>query len=119
MAVQRKPVSIGNRTLSVSNLDKPLYPGGFTKGQLIDYYTRIAPFMLPHLRNRPVTFKRYPDGVNAPFFFEKKCNVYRPAWVKAQRVDYSGDNKPIEHCMPASAADLAWAGNIAAIELHV
>jgi bifunctional non-homologous end joining protein LigD len=119
MPTVRHPIRIGRHTLSVSNLDKPLYPDGFTKGQLIDYYTRMAPFMLPHLRGRPITFKRFPDGVDGPFFFEKTCNAYRPAWVRTATIRYGADASKVEHCILSTRADLAWAGNLAAIELHV
>lgn len=122
MPSQHHEVKIEGHTLRLSNLDKPLYPGpgpgGFTKGQLIDYYLRIAPHMLEHLRDRPITFKRFPDGVEGDFFFEKNCNRYRPQWVKTSVVGYGEDNKPIEHCMLRSPADLAWAANVAAIEIH-
>jgi bifunctional non-homologous end joining protein LigD len=72
-------VEVEGRRLKLSNLDKVLYPDvGFTKGQVVDYYTRIAPVLLPHLRDRPVTLKRYPNGVHAPFFYEKRCPKHRP-----------------------------------------
>jgi bifunctional non-homologous end joining protein LigD len=118
MPATRTQLRIGSRTLSVSNLDKPLYPGGFTKGQLIDYYVRIAPTMLPHLRGRPVTVKRFPNGVAGPSFFEKHCNVHRPPWIASHEIDYGPRHKPIAHCVFSKQADLAWAAQVAAIELH-
>src|ERR1035441_5146260 len=80
-------VDIEGRHLKISNLDKVLYPqAGFTKGQVIDYYVRIAPVLLPHLRGRPLTMKRYPNGVSRPYFYEKNCPEHRPEWVQTARV---------------------------------
>ena len=81
-AAAAAPVTIAGKRLQFSNLDKPLYPDGFTKGQVIEYYLRIAQVMLPHLRGRAITLKRYPNGSLAPFFFEKNCPVHRPSWIK-------------------------------------
>ena len=83
---KRISVDVAGHTLSLSNLDKVLYPqAGFTKGQVIDYYTRVAPYVLPHLRGRPLTLKRYPNGVDGMFFYEKTCPKHRPSWVKNMR----------------------------------
>ena len=72
-------LTVGDQTLEVSNLDKVLYPeAGFTKAQVIDYYIKAAPYLLPHLQRRPVTLKRYPDGVNGFFFYERHCPAHRP-----------------------------------------
>src|SRR5690349_18299657 len=80
-------LKVGNKTLEVSNLDKVLYPAvGFTKGQVIDYYIQIAPVLLPHLKNRPLTLKRYPNGVDKEFFYEKRCPSHRPAWVRTAHI---------------------------------
>src|SRR5579864_2066780 len=80
-------LTIGARKIELSNLNKVLYPKvGFTKGQVIDYYLRVAPAILPHLKGRPLTLKRYPNGVNAAFFYEKRCPVHRPAWVTTGKV---------------------------------
>jgi len=79
---------VDDRKLQVSNLDKVLYPkADFTKAQVIDYYIRIAPLLLPHLKDRPLTMKRYPDGVERQFFYEKNCPVHRPKWVKTAKVE--------------------------------
>ena len=79
---EKAELIVEGRKLPVSNLNKVLYPkAGFTKGELIDYYIRIAPVLLPHLKDRPLTLKRYPDGVEAEFFYEKNCPAHRPAWV--------------------------------------
>ena len=83
---KKTEILVGQTKLTVSNLDKVLYPAtGFTKGQVIDYYIRIAPALLPHLKNRPITLKRYPDGVDGFFFYEKQCPSHRPDWVKTGR----------------------------------
>src|SRR6267378_2826004 len=109
---------VEGKTLSVSNLDKVLYPEtGFTKGQVIDYYIRIAPHLLPHLKNRPITLKRYPDGVEGFFFYEKKCPSHRPEWVKTANVARSGGGE-INYCMVNDLAALVWAANLADLELH-
>lgn len=111
-------VSVGGRTLSVSNLDKVLYPdAAFTKAEVIDYYVRIAPVLLDHLGDRGITMRRFPDGVDAGSFFEKRCPSHRPEWV--QTADGPGDrNGTIGYCRLSEPAALAWAANLAAIELH-
>lgn len=111
-------VEIGGHTLALSNLDKVLYPeAGFTKGAVIDYYVRIAPVMLPHLADRCVTFRRFPNGVDKQSFFEKRCPSHRPDWVATARGP--GDrSSEIDFCLLEEPAALAWAGNLAALELH-
>jgi bifunctional non-homologous end joining protein LigD len=110
---------VESRKLAVSNLDKVLYPkAGFTKGQLIDYYIRIAPVLLPHLRDRPLTMKRYPNGVEEPFFYEKNCPAHRPTWVKTARVWSESNNRHIDYCLVQDLPTLVWAANLADIELH-
>jgi bifunctional non-homologous end joining protein LigD len=112
-------VQVGDRTLALSNLDKVLYPiPGFTKGQVIDYYARIAPTMLGHLRGRCITFRRYPNGSDQPGFFEKRCASHRPDWVKTALGpgDRGGD---IGYCRLDEPASLVWSANLAALELHV
>ncbi|MEO6712398.1 MAG: non-homologous end-joining DNA ligase [Mycobacteriales bacterium] len=112
-------VRVGNRTLTLSNLDKVLYPAtGFTKGQVIDYYSRIAPVLLPHLKNRPLTMKRYPNGVDGMFFFEKNCPKHRPDWVKTVDIWSKDNGKDISYCTVDSLATLVWAANLADLELH-
>lgn len=114
----RSEVSIAGRTLAVSNLDKVLYPTtGFTKAQVIDYYVRIAPVLLDHLGDRGITMRRFPDGVDAGSFFEKRCPSHRPDWVAV--VDGPGDRGgAIGYCCLSEPASLAWAANLAALELH-
>ena len=83
---KRTEINVAGKTLTVSNLEKVLYPEvGFTKGQVIDYYIRIAPVLLPHLKGRPITLKRYPEGVNGFFFYEKRCPSHRPRGLRKRR----------------------------------
>ncbi|HWK29463.1 MAG TPA: non-homologous end-joining DNA ligase [Solirubrobacter sp.] len=116
---KRLEVAIGETTLSLSNLDKVLYPAdGFTKGQVIDYYTRIAPVLLPHVRDRPLTLKRYPNGVDATHFYEKRCPSHAPAWVQTASV-WSGRNEGnIDYCLCQDLPTLVWLANLADLELH-
>jgi bifunctional non-homologous end joining protein LigD len=112
-------VDIEGRHLKLSNLDKVLYPeAGFTKGQVIDYYVRIAPYLLPHLRGRPLTMKRYPNGVGGMFFYEKNCPTHRPDWVKTTRVWSEGNNRWMDYCLIDDLPTLVWAANLADLELH-
>jgi bifunctional non-homologous end joining protein LigD len=116
---KRLEVAVGDRTLSLSNLDKVLYPrAGFTKGQVIEYYTRIAPVLLPHLRARPLTLKRYPNGVEDKFFYEKRCPAHRPDWVTTTPV-WSGRNEgEIDFCLCEDLPTIVWLANLADLELH-
>jgi bifunctional non-homologous end joining protein LigD len=108
---------VDGRQLSLSNLDKVLYPSGFTKGEVIDYHLRIAPVMVPHLRGRGLTFKRFPNGTDAQGFFEKRCPNHRPEWVPVALGP--GDRRGgVEYCRIEETAALVWAGNMAALELH-
>ncbi len=106
---------IGGRQVRLTNLDKVLYPQvGFTKAEVIDYYLRIAPAMLAHVEGRALTFRRWPNGVDGPSFFEKNCPGHRPDWVRV--VEGPGD---VRSCSLEEAAAFAWAGNQAALEVHV
>ncbi len=119
MASRRVEVEIEGRTLSLSNLDKVLYPkAGFTKAQVIDYYTRIAPVLLPHLRDRPLTLKRYPNGVEGEFFYEKQCPKHRPDWVRTESVWSRHARRTIEFCVTDDLPTLVWTSNLADLELH-
>jgi bifunctional non-homologous end joining protein LigD len=111
-------VDVGGHTLTVTNLDKVLYPeAGFTKGEVIDYYARIAPAMLPHLSDRCLTMKRYPNGVEEASFFEKRCPGHRPDWLRtALGPGNKGDGIP--YCVIDDVGGLVWAANLAALELH-
>ncbi|HXB66205.1 MAG TPA: DNA ligase D [Solirubrobacteraceae bacterium] len=112
-------IEVQGRMLRLSNLDKVLYPAtGFTKGQLIDYYAAIAPFMLPHLAGRPVTLKRYPNGVEQQHFFQKRCPAHRPEWVRTAPVWSEREQESIDYCVIDDLSTLIWVANLAAIELH-
>jgi bifunctional non-homologous end joining protein LigD len=115
-------VEVDGKQLKLSNLDKVFYPEtGFTKGQVIDYYTRAAPALLPHLRGRPLTMKRYPNGVEGKFFYEKECPSHRPPWVKTKRIAARGSTKDrtsINFCVVDDLATLVWAANLADLEMH-
>jgi len=119
----RTVTEVEGHRLTLSNLDKVLYPAvGFTKADVISYYLHVAPVLLPHLAGRPVTFTRYPDGVDAPSFFEKHVKKGMPDWVPTIRVPRNtrGDGAAvIEHVAMDGVASLVWAANLAAIELHV
>jgi bifunctional non-homologous end joining protein LigD len=117
---KKSELNIGGRTLAVSNLEKVLYPkAGFTKAQVIDYYIRVAPVLLPHLKNRPITLKRYPDGVEGFFFYEKQCPSHRPEWVKTTTVpSLRREEKRIDYCVINDLPALVWAANLADLELH-
>jgi bifunctional non-homologous end joining protein LigD len=114
---RRVSVDVEGHELSLSNLDKVMYPEtGFTKGQVIDYYTRIAPAVLPHLRDRPLTRKRYPNGVEGGHFYEKQCPSHRPDWVRSEPVELS--SKTIQFCICDDLPTLVWLANLADLELH-
>ncbi len=119
---QKVPVEVDGRKLVLSNLDKVLYPAaGFTKAQVIDYYQRIAPVMLPHIAGRPVTIKRYPDGVEGKFFFQKNAPAHRPDWVPTARIPSPGSTKSrqtLVYILGGDLPTLIWAANLAALELH-
>jgi len=112
-------VDIEGKHLKLSNLDKILYPAaGFTKGQVIDYYVRIAPVLIPHIAGHPLTLKRYPEGVDHPFFFEKNGPKHRPDWVKTAPIWSEGNNRYVNYILPNDLPTLVWVANLASIELH-
>ncbi len=112
-------VEIQEKRLKLSNLDKVLYPAvGFTKGQVIDYYARIAPVLLPHLAGHPLTLKRYPDGVDGEFFFEKNAPAHRPDWVKTAPIWSRHNRRSINFILAGDLPTLVWLANLAALELH-
>jgi bifunctional non-homologous end joining protein LigD len=114
----KSQLKIGGRTVDVSNLDKVFYPKtGFTKGQVIDYYINISPYLLPHLKGRPITLKRYPNGVEGFFFYEKQIPASHPEWVKTTNVKRK-DGSEINYCVFDSLPVLVWAANLADLELH-
>jgi bifunctional non-homologous end joining protein LigD len=112
-------LNVGGRQVAVSNVDKVFYPEtGFTKGQVIDYYIRISPVLLPHLKDRPLTLKRYPDGVTGGFFYEKRCPPYRPDWVKTAPVWSDRHETEIQFCLANDLPSIVWAANLGDLELH-
>src|SRR6267378_374929 len=112
-------VEVQGRKLSLTNLDKVLYPAtGFTKGQVVDYYVRIAPYLLPHLAGRPLTMKRYPGGVEQEYFFEKNAPLHRPDWVKTAPVWSESNKRTINFLLANDLPTLVWIANLASIELH-
>src|SRR5829696_3433141 len=108
---------VDGRQLPLSNLDKVLYPSGFTKGEVIDYFARVALTAVPHLRDRALTLRRFPNGTDRQGFFEKRCPDHRPTWIPVALGP--GDRKGgIGYCCIQEPAALVWAGNMAALELH-
>ncbi|MDQ7807894.1 non-homologous end-joining DNA ligase [Amycolatopsis sp. A133] len=123
MAGSRITVRVGERQLTLSNLGKVLYPrAGFTKGEVLDYYTRVAPVLLPHIRDRAMTFVRFPDGVDGGSFFEKDVSRHAPGWVRTARLAVGGrgtDPELVSYPLINDLPELVWAANLAALELHV
>jgi bifunctional non-homologous end joining protein LigD len=118
-AKSESALNVKGKTVPVSNLDKIFYPEtGFTKGQVIDYYIRISPVLLPHLKDRPLTLKRYPDGVEGGFFYEKRCPSYRPEWVQTATVWSERHDSEIHYCMANDLPSIVWAANLGDLELH-
>ena len=119
MARETETVEVQGRQLQLSNLNKVLYPkAGFTKAQVIDYFVRIAPVLLPHLEDRPLTLKRYPNGVEGMHFYEKNAPSHRPEWVKTAHIWSAGNNKWMDYVVADEVATLVWLGNLADLELH-
>ncbi len=119
MAGTSSTIEVEGRQIKLTNVDKVLYPAvGFTKAQVIDYFVRIAPVLLPHLKGRPLTMKRYPSGVDAPFFYEKNCPSHRPEWVKTAPVWSDGNNRFMDYCLAEDVSTLVWTANLADLELH-
>ncbi len=119
MSGPKTELEVDGRVLTVSNLQKVLYPkAGFTKAQVIDYYIKVAPVLLPHLKNRPITLKRYPDGVEGFFFYEKQCPSHRPTWMKTTKVPSNREAGHIDYCVMNDLPALVWAANLADLELH-
>ena len=116
-------VQVDGRTLTLTNLAKVLYPEtGFTKAEVLDYYQRVAPALLPHLADRPLTLKRYPEGVDGEAFFQKHVTEHRPDWIRTARIPSEssrGRGTTITYLMVDDLPALIWAGNLAGLELHV
>jgi bifunctional non-homologous end joining protein LigD len=116
--VTKQSLDVHGTKVEVTNLKKIFYPkAGFTKGDVIDYYVRISSVLLPHLKDRPITLKRYPDGVEGIFFYEKECPAHRPKWVKTTKVAKS-EGGQINYCVINDLPSLIWAANLADLELH-
>jgi bifunctional non-homologous end joining protein LigD len=112
-------VEVEGRRILLKNLDKVFYPEvGFTKGDVVDYYARIAPALLPHLQDRPLTLKRYPEGVRGPFFYEKRCPRHRPSWFRTEAVWSEGNQEHLHYCVVDDLSSLVWLASIADLELH-
>jgi bifunctional non-homologous end joining protein LigD len=112
-------LEIQGRAVSLSNPGKIFYPKtGFTKAQVIDYYIRVSRVLLPHLKDRALTLKRYPDGVEGGFFYEKRCPAHRPEWVQTTAIWSEGNQEDIHFCMVNDLPSLVWAANLGDLELH-
>ncbi len=112
-------VEIEGKRIRLSNLEKVFYPKtGMTKGEVIEYYRRVSCWLLPHLRGRPITLKRYPNGVEGAYFYEKRCPPHRPEWVKTAPVWSDGHGRDINFCLVDDLPTLVWAANLADLELH-
>jgi bifunctional non-homologous end joining protein LigD len=116
---QHSYLEVNGKRVRVSNLPKVFYPAtGFTKGDVIDYYMQISPVLLPHLKDRPISLKRYPDGVAGFFFYEKQCPAHRPEWINTARVPSQRKRGFIDYCVMNNESALVWAANLADLELH-
>jgi bifunctional non-homologous end joining protein LigD len=111
-------VEVGGRALSLSNVDKILYSSGFTKGQVIEYYIRVSDYLLPHLKDRPVTLKRYPNGVTAPHFYQKDAPQGTPKWIHRAAVPRRTGGKDICYIIIDDLPTLVWCANMADLEIH-
>lgn len=117
--MSRQVVEVAGEQLSLSNLDKVMYPSqGFTKAAVLDYYVSVADALLPHLAGRPLTMLRFPDGVEGESFFEKRCPQHRPDFVTTVTLGRAGKDKVVEHCDIRDLPSLVWTANLAALELH-
>ena len=112
-------VTVEGRQLKLSNMEKVLYPSmGFTKGEVIEYYSRVAPVLLTHLRRRALTLKRYPNGVDGHSFYEKNCPSHRPPWVETVAVWSDRNQADVNYCLANDLPTLVWVANLASLELH-
>ena len=119
MAKETAQIEVQGRRLALSNLDKILYPAAeFTKRQVLDYYVRVAPFLIPHLVGRPLTMKRYPDGVDGEFFYEKNAPKHRPDWLKTAPIYSRHNRRTIDYILANDLPTLVWMANLASLELH-
>src|SRR5205809_158613 len=117
------PVQVDGRTLTLTNLGKVLYPdSGFTKAEVLDYYQRVAPALLPHIAGRPLTRKRYPEGVNGEAFFQKHVTAHRPGWIRTATIESDSSRArgtTVTYLVVDDLPALIWAANLAGLELHV
>lgn len=112
-------IEVDGKQVKLSNLEKIFYPASsFTKGEVIDYYIRIAPVLLPHLSSRPLTLKRYPNGALEKFFYQKECPASRPEWLTTTPVWSESNKKNTNFCLVEDLPSLIWSANLAALELH-
>jgi bifunctional non-homologous end joining protein LigD len=119
MAQERSTVRVAHRDIAVSNLDKIMYPEvGFTKGQVIEYYTQVGRYLLPHLKNRPITMKRFPDGVDGQYFYEKDAPSFTPKWIKTYPIPRTSEKSVIHYILINDLPTLVWSANMANLELH-
>ncbi len=124
-AADKIAVQVDGRDLALTNLAKVLYPAdGFTKAEVLDYYQRISALLLPHVQGRPMTLKRYPDGVDGQSFFAKHAPAGRPDWVRTGEIESSSSRakspgEPVEYVVLDDLPSLMWAANLASLELHV
>src|ERR1044072_8121467 len=120
MKAKREQLSVGGKRIAVSSLEKLMYPGHrFTKGRVIDYYIQISKYLLPHLKNRPITLKRFPEGVFGEFFYEKDAPAFTPDWVKTFAVPRrSRSSRPdIRYILVNDLPTLVWLANLANLEI--
>lgn len=113
-----RTVNIDGKQLKLTNLDKVYWPEGYTKGDLLAYYTQVAPILLPYLKNRPITMKRYPNGITGHFFYQKDCPEYAPAWVRTVPIAAESQGKVINYVLIDDLASLLWVVNQGCIEIH-
>ncbi len=116
----RSTLAVDGREIKLTNLDRVLFPEtGFTKRDLIDYYAAVAPVLLPHLRDRPLTMRRFPSGVDEEGFWEKHCPDFRPDWVATAAIESDSAKRTVEYCLVNDLPTLVWVANLACVELHV
>ena len=117
--MKNKAVTVGTKKIALSNLEKVMYPEtGFTKGQVINYYTEIARYILPHLKNRPITSKRFPNGVAGEHFYEKDAPSFTPGWVKTFSIPRTSKKSFINYILINDLPTLMWSANMANLEVH-
>ena len=113
-------IEVDGKHVRLTSLDKVLYPAaGFSKHDVVEYCRRIAPLMVPHLADRPISRKRYPNGVDAEFFWEKDCPNHRPDWIRTVAIWTPSSKREVDYCLVNDTPSLLWLANLAALELHV